>query len=160
MTKYYLTFLLLFTLTNSIAQQQKTIAKFIISDATINDVDVTETYLAAGGYLAFYSTGDGNLYMTNFMSKRHNSQSYGRLYAAETKNLNETYDNYEADIFFFRWHYINTYDKKRGTATVKFIKIYKPQGVTFICTIVPEDLDICVYKGYMEGSLDFSDYSK
>lgn len=157
-TKY---FLALFLSSNIIFSfgQQKTIAKFIITDATINKADVTETYLEAGGYIAFYTTGDGNLYMTNIMSKRYNSQSYGRMYSAEQKNLSETYDNYKADIFYFKWRYSNTYDSKTGTASVKLIKIYKPQGITFICTIIPEDLDVIVYKGYMDGSLDFSDYS-
>lgn len=158
MTKYIIA-LLLSIATSFSYGQQKTIAKFIITDATINKVDVTETYLEAGGYIAFYTTGDGNLYMTNIMSKRYNSQSYGRMYSAQTKNLNETYETYKADIFYFRWRYINTYDTKKGTATVKLIKVYKPQGVTFVCTIIPEDLDVCVYKGYMEGTLDFSDYS-
>lgn len=158
MTNYFFT-LLLSTFINFSFGQQKTIAKFIITDATINKVDVTETYLEAGGYIAFYTTGDGNLYMTNIMSKRYNSQSFGRMYSAQTKNLNETYETYKADIFYFRWRYVNTYDTKKGTATVKLIKVYKPQGVTFVCTIIPEDLDVCVYKGYMEGTLDFSDYS-
>lgn len=157
MTKYLIILCLLLGIEQSEAQQ-KVIGKFIISDATINGIDATETYLSAGGYIAFYTTGDGNLYMTNIMSKRRNSQSYGRMFAAESKKVNETYENYEAHIFYFKWRYTNTYDKKRGTATVKFIKVYKPQGVAFVCTIIPENLDVCVYKGYMEGTLDFSDY--
>lgn len=146
-------------LINIVIGQQKTLAKFIITDASINKEDFTETYLETGGYIAFYSTGDGNLYMTNIMSKVKDSQSYGRLYSSEQRQLNETYETYKADYFYFKWRYINTYDTKKGTATVKFIKIYKPQGVTFICTIIPEDLDVLVYKGYMEGSLNLSEYT-
>lgn len=138
--------------------QQTTLAKFIITDATINKTDVTEAYVNAGGYIAFYTTGDGNLYMTNIMSNK-NTQSYGRMYSAQHKELNETYENYKADIFYFRWHYLNDYDSKKGTATVKLIKVYKPQGTAFVCTIVPENLDVLVYKGYMQGSLDLSAYS-
>ncbi len=157
MTKFLLTILFCVTLINSFGQQ-KTLAKFIITDATVNKVDVTETYLEAGGNIIFYTTGDDNLYMTNIMSNRKNSQSYGRMYSAQTKNLNESYENYKADIFYYKWRYINTYDTKKGTASVKLIKIFKPQGVTFVCTIIPENLDVIVYKGYMEGTLDFSDY--
>ena len=36
------------------------------------------------------------------------------------------------------------------------IKVYKPQGVAFTVKIIPENLDIIVYKGYMEGTIDFS----
>ena len=158
MTKYFLTLFLSITITSSFGQQ-KTLAKFIISDATINKVDATEIYLEAGGYIAFYTTGDGNLYMTNIMAKRNNSQSYGRMYSAKTTSLNETYETYKADIFYYRWRYVNSYDTKKGTATVKLIKVYKPRGVTFVCTIIPENLDVLVYKGYMEGTLDFSDYN-
>jgi hypothetical protein len=155
----FLTTLILTTTLSLAFGQQKTLAKFIISDATDNKEDVTETALLTGQYLVFYTTAQGELYMANVRPKIQNSQSYGRLYAAETKSLNETYETYKADIFYFRWRYINDYDSKKGTATVKFMKIYKPQGVTFILTMIPENLDVLIYKGYMEGSLDFSDYS-
>jgi hypothetical protein len=147
-----------FISTVSVAQQ-RTLAKFVITDASINDQDATETYLQSGGYIAFYTIGDGNLYMTNFMSKLYNSQSFGRLYSTEHKKIRETYETYEADVFYFRWRYINSYNSAKGTATVELIKIYKPQGITFSCTIIPENLDVLVYKGYMDGSLDFSNYS-
>ncbi|MBS0647537.1 MAG: hypothetical protein JSR97_13250 [Verrucomicrobia bacterium] len=151
--------LLIFSPIVALGQQQKILAKFIITDATINNEDVTETYLDAGGYIAFYISEGGNFCMTNIMSNRYNSQSYGLLYSAQTKSLNETYKNYKADFFYYKWRYINTYDSKKGTATVKLIKVYKPQGVTFVCTIIPENLDVLVYKGYMEGTLDFSEYN-
>ncbi|HQY42380.1 MAG TPA: hypothetical protein PLA14_11425, partial [Ferruginibacter sp.] len=98
MTKYLLTLFLSIAINFSFGQQ-KTLAKFIITDASINNVDATETYLEAGGYIAFYTTGDGNLYMTNIMSNRYNSQSFGRMYSAQTRSLNETYETYKADIF-------------------------------------------------------------
>ena len=137
--------------------QQKTLAKFIITDASLNKNDVTETYLDAGGYIVFYTNDEGNLYMANVMSKR-DTQSFGRLYSSEHSELKETYDKYEADIFYFNWSYKNDYDSKRGTAKVKLVKIYKPQGIIFSCIIIPENLDILEYKGYMEGSVDFSKF--
>lgn len=137
--------------------QQKTLAKFIITDASLNKNDVTETYLNAGGYIVFYTNDEGNLYMANVMSER-DTQSFGRLYSSEHSELKETYDKYEADIFYFNWSYKNDYDSKRGTAKVKLVKIYKPQGIIFSCIIIPENLDILEYKGYMEGSVDFSKF--
>lgn len=137
---------------------QETLAKFIIIDASDNGNDTTEIYLDAGGYIVFYTQPDGKLYMANVMSNR-NSQSFGRLYSAEHSKLKETYENYEADIFYYKWRYINSYNDKKGTATVELIKIYKPQGVTFKVTIIPENLDVLVYKGFMEGTLDLNKYS-
>lgn len=138
-----------------IFSQQQTLAKFIITDASVNKSDVTETYLDAGGYIVFYTNSEGNLYMANVMSKR-DTQSFGRLYSSEHSKLKETYEKYEADIFYFNWRYINDYDSKKGTAKVRLIKIYKPQGITFSCTIIPEDLEVLEYKGFMEGTVDFS----
>lgn len=138
-----------------IFSQQQTLAKFIITDASVNKSDVTETYLDAGGYIVFYTNSEGNFHMANVMSKR-DTQSFGRLYSSEHSKLKETYEKYEADIFYFNWRYTNDYDSKKGTAKVKLVKIYKPQGIIFSCTIIPEDLDVLEYKGYMDGSVDFS----
>jgi hypothetical protein len=140
------------------SQRQETLAKFIITDATTNGVDVTPTLLANKAYTVFFtSDNDGLIYMANVWPKS-NSQSYGPMYSVETQKKRETYETYEADIFYFNWRYINTYDNKKGTAKVQVIKIYKPQGVAFTVKIIPENLDIIVYKGYMEGTIDFSDY--
>ena len=152
--KIILTFLF-FTFSSIVIAQQKTLAKFIITDASHNNIDVTETYLDVGGYIVFYTNDDDELFMANVMSKR-DTQSFGRLYSSEHSSLKETYEKYEADVFYFKWRYVNDYDSKKGTATVKFVKIYKPQGITFICTIIPEDLEVLVYKGYMNGTIDFS----
>jgi hypothetical protein len=57
--------LLLSLVLTLISAQQKTLAKFTITDASINNSDITETYLDAGGYIVFYTKDDGNLYMAN-----------------------------------------------------------------------------------------------
>ena len=139
--------------------RQEEVAKFVITDASSNGVDQTPQYLEAGAYLVFYTTGDDkSLYMANFWPKS-DSQSYGAVYSMESKNYEETDKQYEADIFRFNWRYINTYDQKRGTAKVEVTKIYKPQGIAFIIKIIPENLDILIYKGYMEGTVDFNSYN-
>ena len=154
MKTIFLFFILFFT---TFSGQQKTLGTFIISDATINGNDVTETYLNGGGFISFYTTDSGELMMANVMANRQ-TQSFGRLYASKRKSLQETYGEYKADLFYFQWSYKNDYDNKRGTAKINFTKIYKPQGIVFICTIVLENLDRLVYKGYMDGTLDLSDY--
>ena len=150
-----ITFFSLIFFNISFGQRQETLAKFIITDATINGVDVTPTLLANKAYTVFYtSDDDGLIYMAN-VCPESNSQSYGPMYSVETQKKRETYETYAADIFYFNWRYINTYDNKKGTAKVQMIKIYKPQGVVFTVKIIPENLDIIVYKGYMEGTIYF-----
>lgn len=152
-----ITFFSLIFFNVSFGQRQETLAKFIITDATTNGVDITPTLLANKAYTVFYtSDDDGLIYMAN-VCPESNSQSYGPMYSVETQKKRETYETYAADIFYFNWRYINTYDNKKGTAKVQMIKIYKPQGVAFTVKIIPENLDVIVYKGYMEGTIDFSE---
>lgn len=157
--KRIILFIMLMLNTVLVAQKntQETLAKFIISDASINGNDTTETYLDAGGYIVFYTQSDGSLCMANVMSNR-GTQSFGNLYAVEHNKIAETDEKYEADIFYYKWRYVNSYDSKKGTATVELIKIYKPQGVTFTIKIIPENLDVLIYKGYMEGTLNLNKY--
>ncbi len=141
----------------SFGQRQETLAKFIIIDASINGIDVTSTLLANEAYIVFYtSDNDGLIYMANVFPKS-NSQSYGSMYSVETQKKRETYETYATDIFYFNWRYINTYDNTKGIAKVQMIKVYKPQGVVFVIKFIFENQDIIIYKGYMEGTIDFSE---
>jgi nitrate reductase assembly molybdenum cofactor insertion protein NarJ len=148
----YLALLLLFT-SNAFSQKQTIVAKFIISDARINKVEATEYYLKARAFFAFYrEEGTSVLGFANVMVG-DNSQSYGRTFDMHKSTEEETSTSYKSDIYFFKWSYTNTYDHKEGTASVKLIKTYKPAGVAFEITIVPDNLDVLDYKGYMDGSL-------
>ena len=140
--------------------QQKTIAKFQITDGTVNGEDVTPTLINENAYLVIYSIVETNdLCMANFW-QTSKSQSFGSIYAIEEKNIDESDENYKADFINFQWSYTNTYDSKKGTAKVELMKIYKPQGVYFEMTIVPENLDVLVYKGFMSGTLDLKVYER
>jgi hypothetical protein len=142
-----------------ISNVQKIIAKFIITDASVNGIDNTPILLDQGAYSVFYTLNDdeGTIYMANYWEK-DNTQSYGPMYSTENNSFDETIETYKADLFNFNWRYINDYDNKKGTAKVELTKIYKPQGITFILKIIPENLDIIIYKGYMDGTVDFSKY--
>lgn len=155
-SKIFLTLIFLFVvIVELFAQNQKIVAKFITTDVTINGVNVTPIYLSENAYIVFYTDGnDSQTYMANVWSKSK-SQSYGIIYSMKTNKKKETYETYETDIFHFNWQYINTYDNKTGTAKVQLIKVYKPQGIIFTIKIIPENLDLLIYKGYMEGSLNF-----
>lgn len=160
MNKFILIFfvLLLTKLLNAQPLEQETLAKFTITDATTNGVDITPILLREEAYTVFYTRGDdGLVYMANVWSKS-NSQSFGPMYSIENTEIHETYENYKADIFYFNWRYINNYNSKRGTAKVQVIKVYKPQGIAFILKVIPENLDLIIYKGYMNGTINFSNY--
>jgi hypothetical protein len=149
-------FLLSFLLTEAsvFAQQQETIATFIIQDARLNDEDVTAFYLDGGGYLVIYKDSDEVLLLANVLSNK-NTQSYGRMFNLKHEKRHETQEEYELDVFQFRWSYQNSYDNREGTADVELLKIHKPNGIAFVCTIITEKLDVLRFKGYMEGSLQF-----
>lgn len=141
-------------------KNQETLAKFQIADGNVNGKDVTPTMISENSYLVIYRNVENNdLYMANFW-ETSNSQSFGAIYAIEKKHIDESDENYKADFVNFQWSYTNTYDSKKGTAKVELMKIYKPQGVYFEMTIVPENLDVLVYKGFMSGTLDLQVYER
>ncbi len=157
-TVFFLLFLFTSFLVAAQDDEQTTLAKFNILDASHNGVDVTPDILEAGAYTVFYTIAeDGLMYMANVWPNNE-SQSFGPMYGVQTEKVEETYENYAADYFYFNWRYNNTYNDESGTAAVEVIKIYKPQGVAFTIKIVSEELDVIIYKGYMEGTVDFSVY--
>lgn len=146
------------TFAMTVGAQQKVAAKFIILDGSENGVDITPTLLDQGAYSVFYTIESSNsIYMANYWPK-NGSQSSGPMYSSKTASYDETYETYKADIFYFNWRYTNDYNSKKGTASVQLIKVYKPQGVAFVLKMVTESLDVIVYRGYMEGTIDFSKY--
>jgi hypothetical protein len=139
---------------------QEVIASYQISDGSSNGEDITSILLEQNAYLVVYKDSiTQRIYLANFWEK-NDSQSYGEMYSVEQESYEATDESYAADVFTFQWRYINSYDDKKGTANVKLVKVYKPQGVYFIMTIIPEYLDILVYKGYMNGTLNLTVHEK
>ena len=139
------------------SEQQKVIAKFIITESTSNGYDQTEWDLKRGGYFAFYIS-DGNEFCLANVSKNTKDQSYGAISGMQSETISETDDSYESQIFTFRWKYFNTYNDKTGYARIALSKIFKPQGTIFTLRMVLPNLDVLEYKGYMEGTLDLSNF--
>ncbi len=139
--------------TASIAQKQKTFCRLVILDARLEGQDVTEYYVDRKQFLTLYQTANGEVYFAN-VAGTNDEQSYGRTYNMEWENGKETQDKYPYVRYNFKWSYLNSYDKKRGTGTVLLLIIKKPQGNMFVCTVILENLEKIVYKGYVEGTLD------
>ena len=156
---YLIVFILFSQLVVAQSENQKLIAKFVITKATKNGEDVTPLYIQTGASLIFYTSGnDGLLYLSNFCPNA-DSQSYGPVYAVKSSSIPKKNKKQKVDISHFNWHYTNTYDNKTGIAKVEMPKIYNPLNITFSITIIPENLDILIYNGYMEGSVDFSAFN-
>lgn len=152
---YFCMILGLFSLTCK-GQNQEVLAKFIITHAVENNVDITEWIINSGIFTVFYIVDD-DLYMAN-VSENHDTQSWGRVWGTSNRTQEETATEYKTDIFRFNWSYTNNYDDKRGTCKVEFLKVYKPQGVVSVLRMVTESLDVIEYTGYMEGSINFYDF--
>lgn len=135
-------------------QEQKEVARFYVTNATTNGVDITEDVLDGGAFTVFYEIGNIT-YMANCFAN-NNSQSYGRIYNMQYTNNPETATEYESDVFRFAWNYSNTYDSKSGTCQCELTKIYKPQGVVSVLRMITESLDVIEYTGYLDGSLNMN----
>ncbi len=137
-------------------QENKKSTKFIITDASTDGVDTTTAILESEAFMVFYTVENDNILYMSHVWPKHNTQSYGPMYSVISETKKETYEEHKADIFDFNWLYITGYDAKKGKANVQLIKVYKPQGITYVLKIISPNLETIIYKGYLEGSLDFS----
>jgi hypothetical protein len=140
-------------------EQKETLAKYIITEGEINNKDITSILTKAGAYTVFYTLADESLHLANVWSNS-NTQSYGPMSNISSEKIEETDEYYETDIFYFDWHYTNTYDDESGNAKVEASTIQKPEGIFFIIEIFTDNLDKFIYKGYMEGTLNNNSFNK
>lgn len=154
--KLSLLLLILITPLSILAQQQKEIARFYVTHANHNGDDITEWAVNRKVFTVFYTIGDEH-YIAN-VSETDDEQSWGKIWGFKNETRKESSTNYKADIFYFNWNYSNSYDSKNGTCKVQFLKIYKPQGIVSMLKLVTESLDVTEYIGYMDGSIDFSNF--
>ena len=144
--------LLLFNL-QGFAQEPEIQAKFIIQDFRFNKADYSEHMVKNKCYLAIYTVkGDKRVYFAN-VNPTENTESYGDIFSLTDETIQGTDSTYKQEIYHFKWSYVNSYDKRKGTSTIRLVKIMKDAGIAFECTIIPENLDVLTYKGYMEGTL-------
>ncbi len=158
--KSIFTFLAFFSLLASATAQQKTTKKnipdkYIITESKYNGVDQTAYDLDREGFFSFMELDDsGKLQLVNG-SVVYDDFSYGPISKIEHTKSVETDEEYSSDTFKFKWNYSNSYDNVTGYATVKFSRIFKPQGTIFTMTIILPNLDFIEYSGYLEGTVNF-----
>lgn len=135
------------------SEQQEVFATFEIYDARDNGEDFTPKVLEESAKLILYKSTDNKEIMFSNYWEKSNSQSFGRVYSITTEEYAATKTEYGYALYNFQWSYINSYDDRKGTAKIRLYVVYKPQGIYFKCTIVPENLKVLVYQGRMEGDL-------
>ena len=154
-TIFTIIFCVCYTIINAQSKdkEQEAFATFYIKDARDNGSDVTPNALEENAYLVLYKSNDEQEIMLSNYWEKSNSQSFGRIYSITKEGKPETASEYRYDLYNFQWSYSNSYDDKKGTAKIRLYLVYKPQGTYFEFTVLPENLDIIVYKGTMEGDL-------
>lgn len=128
-------------------------SQFMIQDARFNDMDITEQWVKDEAYLAWYDFASGDAPYFAVVKPNTNSQSYGKMFEMDSNIEAETATKYRTETYKFKWSYINDYDDKKGTSTVQIIITNKNVGRAFVCTIIPENLDVITFRGYVKGSL-------
>jgi len=125
---------------------------FVLSiiQAEIDGEDYSELYYRNKAFLAFYKR-DSVAYFTNCWQKA-GTQSYGRAVLLEQ---HETEDEMTSVIL---WKYANTYDDETGTAIILLRLIHRPVAVAFELSILTESAKMLIFKGYVNGSLDWKPY--
>ena len=129
------------------SQNQQVFAKFIIKSSKWNNVDVTKRLIEARAEIIFYYQNDTTMLMSNYHDAT-DSQSYGGLYPANDSGI-----QLKKNERLFIWQYNNTYDKVKGFAWVKLIKLNRPIG--FALQIIPDNGDRLYYNGNLVGANRF-----
>lgn len=146
-----LIFSILTLLTISSVFGQSTEVTYKVTNYSINGENYDNLALAGDVSLSFYMCDDNTLCFTNHW-RNNNSQSYGGVYALQTKEIPETTTTHAAIESKFTWNFFNTYDSNRGTAAVTFTQILVGNTIKFTAEIVViETNEILSFKGYLEN---------
>lgn len=121
-----------------------------IVQAELDGEDYSELYVKNEAFLAFYYR-DSTAYFANVWQKS-DTQSYGRITLLE---LGETNNGMTASVI---WKYANSYDDKIGTAQIILRLTNRPVSVSFELSVLTESGSLSIYKGYVNGSLNWKPY--
>ena len=141
---------------NSQTSERVILSKFIITDGSINGVDISSNLLEAEAYTIFYTDKndeDDPIFMANIWPNP-DTKSFGPMIDTELFLGDESIENYKTETYYFNWEYENTYDNNKGIGQAQFTKFIEPNGVTSTLIMTLENSDIFIYNGYMEELSD------
>lgn len=134
----------------SFSYGQDTHVTYKVTNYSVNGVNHDDAALQGDVSLSFYKCDSETLCFTNHW-RNNNSQSYGAVYAFQTKEFPETEEQYMSVDFKFTWHFFNTYDDVSGQAVVTISNIYIGNTVKFVAEVVVLDTnEVLSLKGYLE----------
>jgi hypothetical protein len=155
MRNILLIFILLFSFSAfSFAQEQEKLFELRILEFDNNGEDYT-SWIAERKQSFIIYTNEGEDYLANYCNScTDNTQSYGKIYNFEKIDSGEETDKqYAFTHFTFTWRYFNNYDNKSGSADMSLFIIHKPNGSTFTLKMILSNMEVLIYKGYIEESL-------
>ena len=153
-----MTVIITILLLNSQTTERVVLSKFIITDGSINGVDMSYNLLEAQAYTIFYTDKDDEedpIFMANIWPGKE-SKSFGPMLDTELILGEESGENYKTETYYFNWKYENTYDNDKGIVQAEFAKIIEPNSVTSTLIMTLENSDIFIYNGYMEELSDIN----
>jgi hypothetical protein len=129
-------------------KRQKVLARFIVTEAWINGVNLSDVYVANKAYFAFYKTGSEPIAMGGVLNDTEH-QTFGHVSYIAAKRLKQTSSIEPTDKQSFIWTYENNFDGGHNTANVELTKQYTPNKIEFELLIETQDHNRLLFKGYM-----------
>lgn len=125
---------------------------FVLSivQAEIDKEDYSEQHYRNEAFLAFYKRECTDYFA--YVWQKIGTQSYGKVTLLKD---NET--ERERELTFL-WKYVNSHDDRTGTAQILLRLINRPVIVAFQLSILTESGSLSMYKGYVNGSLNWKPY--
>lgn len=146
--------LFLFSATTANAQQLDSLREddFVLSivQAEVDGEDYSEQHYRNEAFLVFYRRDD-TAYFANVWQKA-GTQSYGKVTLLDKSETDEELTT------VFLWKYANSYDDKTGTAQIIVRLITRPVATAFELSVLTESGSILLFKGYVNGSLNWKPY--
>ena len=149
-----LTVIITILLVNSQTSERVILSKFIITDGSLNGVDISSNLLEVQAYTIFYTDKndkDDPIFMANIWPNS-DTKSFGPMLDTELFLEDESFENYKTETYYFNWQFENSYDNNKGIVQAQFTKIIEPNSVTSTLIITLENSDIFIYNGYIEES--------
>lgn len=135
-------------------KRQKVLVRFIVTEAWINGVNLSDVYVANKAYFAFYKTGGEPIALGGVLGDTEH-QTFGHVSYIAAKRLKQTSSKEPTDTQSFTWTYENNFDGSRNSAEVKLVKIYSNNKVEFELKIETQDHNRLLFKGYMDNQHTF-----
>jgi hypothetical protein len=134
------------------AQQQasQTVASLVVTEGTYNKTDVTDDLRENEVYVVLYKAADDpDTLRMAIVWPKIKSQIYGPAQLQSSRTAKDKAGQ-ESDVQYFRWVYDNTYYKQSGRAKVRLVTRLQGEEATFELTILDDNGDVTIYKGYMD----------